>query len=126
MVAIGKVLSTDERTTVTSLLVSRDSIFCDGEQLSEPGLIETMAQTAAARAGLQAMALPTASAPPIGYIGAISNLHIAFRPAVGDEVITTVTIDYEVLNVSLVTARVTVQDRIAAECAMKIFLVGAP
>jgi predicted hotdog family 3-hydroxylacyl-ACP dehydratase len=118
IVMIEKLISSDEFSTTTSLRISESNIFCSGGVLGEAGIIENMAQTAAVRSGYVAS---QSNAPiPTGFIGAIKNLEIYFLPAVNTEIVTTITIEYQVLNASLISARVTAQGRVVAESDMTI------
>ena len=50
-VMIDKLLSFSETTTTTGLSIRADNIFVENGLFKEPGLVENIAQTAAARAG---------------------------------------------------------------------------
>jgi predicted hotdog family 3-hydroxylacyl-ACP dehydratase len=47
-VMIGRLLHWDEKLTRTSFLVNDDNVFVEDGEFREPGLIENIAQTAAA------------------------------------------------------------------------------
>ena len=51
VIMIGKLLEVTDTKTVTSLLIKDDNLFCSEGLFREPGLIENMAQTAAAGVG---------------------------------------------------------------------------
>ena len=48
MVMVDKLIFAEEKKVVTSFLIRRDNIFCSDGVFTEAGLIENMAQTAAA------------------------------------------------------------------------------
>src|SRR5258708_192834 len=85
-VMIDRVAHSDAAITRTSFKVTADNIFVINGKFREPGLLENIAQTAAAGAGELAMRENRPVA--IGYIGAVKNLEIGDLPAVGDELLT--------------------------------------
>ena len=89
-VMISKLLYSDERITRTSFLVTEENVFVEKGLFREPGLMENIAQTAAARAGYIARSgnLPV----QVGYIGAVKNLEIGGLPGTGDELVTEIMI----------------------------------
>jgi predicted hotdog family 3-hydroxylacyl-ACP dehydratase len=120
MVMVGKLISVEGRRTLTSFTVSKENLFCDGKKFVEAGLIENIAQTAAAGAGYRSF-LKNESPPP-GFIGGIKNLVIHSLPVVGDLIITEVSVEHEVLDATVITGKISVNGRPVAECEMKIFL----
>ena len=107
-------------TTLTSFLVSGDNLFCEGGRLTEAGLIENIAQTAAAGAGYRSVLKN--EPPPPGFIGGIKNLVIHSLPVVGDVLITGVSVEHEVFDATVIAGRISVNGKPVAECEMKIFL----
>lgn len=88
--------------------------------LSEAGLIENMAQTAAAGSGYQCAQRQVAV--PVGYIGAIKNLSIHALPAIGHSIETTVRTLHEVGNASIVAAECRLAEQLIASCELTIFV----
>jgi 3-hydroxymyristoyl/3-hydroxydecanoyl-(acyl carrier protein) dehydratase len=119
MVMIGKLLEAAGRKTVTSLVIREDNLFFADGFFREPGLVENMAQTAAAGAGY--IACQNEKDPPAGFIGGLRNLRIHGLPGAGDEIITEVTVEHEVFDASVINARVFLKGTCIAECEMKIF-----
>ena len=120
MVMVGKLHVVDNRRTVSSLIIREDNIFCQEGIFREPGLVENIAQTAAAGAGYRArrenkMLLP-------GFIGGIRKLEIMELPKTGEEISTEIIIEHEILGATVVKGKVTRYDTLIAECEMKIFL----
>jgi 3-hydroxymyristoyl/3-hydroxydecanoyl-(acyl carrier protein) dehydratase len=120
MVMVGKLICAEGRKTTTSFLVSEDNLFCENKIFTEAGIIENIAQTAAAGAGYRS--LLKNETPPPGFIGAIKSLVIHSLPVAGDLLITEVSVDHEVFDATVITGRTTVDSRLIAECEMKIFL----
>lgn len=119
-VMISKLLYSGESITRSSLRVTEDNIFVENGRFREAGLMENIAQTAAARAGYIARMenLPV----QVGYIGAVKNLVITGLPRTGDELITEITIKDQVFDVTIITGKVLCGERIVAQCEMKIFI----
>jgi hypothetical protein len=120
MVMVGKLLMVEGKRTLTSFMISEDNLFCEGVKFLEAGLIENIAQTAAAGAGYRSL-LKNESPPP-GFIGGIKNLVIYSLPVVGDLMITEVSVEHEIFDATVITGKISVNDKIIAECEMKIFL----
>ena len=120
MVMIDRVLYAGKAKTITGLLIKEDNIFVMDGQFREAGLIETIAQTAAAGVGFQYKT--TGEKPPVGYIGSVNKLKIHEMPAVNTLINTKITVDYEVFDFSIISGRVYSGDITFAECEMKIFL----
>jgi len=123
MVMVNKLISCCDGKTVSAFMVDKENIFCENGVFTEPGLIENIAQTAAAGVGYQLMSAHAADTEiPIGYIGAIKNLKIHFLPPVGHEIQTEVQIEHQVMNATIITGKIRSENNLAMECEMKIFL----
>jgi hypothetical protein len=110
----------DEKITRSVFLVKKDNIFVESERFCEPGLLENIAQTAAARAGYVA---GVENKPvQVGYIGAIKNLVIRSLPFVNDQLETEVTVENQIFDVMLIKGKVSCNKVLLAECEMKIFI----
>lgn len=119
-VMVDTLLNFTESTTTTTLAIRADNIFMEDGFFKEPGLVENIAQTAAARAGYIAK---TESKPVlVGYIGAVNNLQIFALPKNGDELITEITIENQIFDVTLIFGKITCNGNIIAQCKMKIFI----
>jgi hypothetical protein len=114
MVMIDELMESDEKLTKTRFLIRETNVFC------QPGLIENIAQTGAARIGY--IARINNKMPPLGFIGAITDLNILLLPGVGTELISTIFIEHEIYNASIVRARIENNERLIFECKMKIFI----
>ncbi len=120
IVMVDEFLGIEESVSKSSLTVREDNIFVDDATLSECGLIEHIAQSAAARVG---HIFNTLNRPiPIGYIGSVNDFTIAAHPKVGDTIYTTIEVIQEVFNITLIRAVCRVNDVEIATCKMKIFL----
>jgi predicted hotdog family 3-hydroxylacyl-ACP dehydratase len=117
---IDRLVFSDASVTRTAFLVTADNIFVANGLFREPGLLENIAQTAAAGAG--ALALQEGRPVTIGYIGAVKNLEIGVLPAVNDELITEVEVEAPILGVTVVSGKLWCNGKVAAQCEMKIFV----
>lgn len=123
-VMIDQLIGSDDISTRTSFQVRPDNIFIEGDQLTEPALVENIAQTAAARAGY----ITTKENLPvlIGYIGAIKDLEIFNLPKINDNLETEIIIKTQVFDVTLISGTVRCNGNILAQCEMKIFIIQPP
>ena len=119
-VMIDKLLSVTETNTTTGFSIQADNIFVEHDTFKEPGLVENIAQTAAARAGYvsQAENKPVL----VGYIGAVNNLQVFALPKTGDELITEITTENQIFDVTLISGKITCNGQLIAQCKMKIFI----
>ena len=105
------------------LVVREDNFFLEADGLiAEVGIIEHIAQSASAFAGYRAIDAG-ATEPPVGYIGEVKNFHLSQRPAVGDVLITTITMGPTVDGVTIISAECKREDGEAvADTRMKIYV----
>ena len=119
-VMIDQLISYNEKITRSSFKIRENNIFVENGQFCEPGLLENIAQTAAARAGY--ISVYDNKPVLIGYIGAIKNLVIYSLPRVNDELVTEVSVEDQIFDVMLIKGKVTCRDVLLAVCEMKIFI----
>lgn len=103
-----------------SLEVRAENIFVDDGVMSECGVVEHMAQTAAARAGY--LSRERGEQVRIGYIGSVKGLVVDRLPRVGEVLHSQVEVKQEVFNVSLVEVVCSSEQGRVAACQMKIFI----
>lgn len=118
-VLIDRLLAFDFEEAVSDLTVRADNIFVEDGALSVYGLIENVAQTCAAKIGYYNRFI-LGKDILIGVIGAIKKFNTFRLPAVGESLRTTVTTVEEVMGMSLVTGKITVNRETIAYCEMKI------
>mgnify|MGYP003295468447 FL=1 len=104
----------------TTLEVRSDNLFLEDDRLTECGLTEHIAQSAAARIGY--LFRKRGDEVPIGFIGSVNNLVVEQLPAVGMRLYTAVRVVQEVFNVTLIEAETATETETVARCKMKIFL----
>ncbi len=121
-VMIDKLLSFSETATTSAFTIKAGNIFVKDGVFKEPGLVENIAQTAAARAGYVSH---TQNKPvQVGYIGAVNNLQIFSLPKTGDELITEITIENQIFDVTLISGKISCNETVLAQCKMKIFIIN--
>lgn len=120
IVMIDKLFYADKTSAATGLLIKEDNIFCKEGYLQEPGIIEHIAQSAAAQIGY--FCKINNVIPPLGFIGAIKNLKINCLPAIGSALVTTITVLHEIMECTIISGKVTCNDKQIAECEMKVFI----
>ena len=119
-VMIDKLLSVTETATTTGFTIKADNIFVQDGLFKEPGLVENIAQTAAASAGYVSH---TENKPVlVGYIGAVNNLQVFALPKTGDELITEITTENQIFDVTLISGKITCNGQLIAQCKMKIYI----
>ena len=120
IVLISALLASDGTRTVSSYRVPAAGLLVEHGHLSEAGLVENIAQTAAAGVGYhcQQLGQPT----PIGFIAAIKDLQISALPPVGTELITEVLVQNQVLEFTIVRGTVRAGETTFASCEMRIFV----
>jgi len=119
-VMVDTLVSSSDGTTLTTLLVQADNVLVSDGELSEAGLTENIAQTAAAGAGYAAHQLGKPVQP--GFIGAVKNLEVFALPKVSDTIETEVKIENRVFDVTIIKGKITSKGETLAQCEMKIFI----
>lgn len=121
-VMVGSLIGCNPEQTATRTLVTAENLFVRNGLLLPEGVIENIAQTAAAGLGfLNKYQLN--QEVKIGFIGAIRNLCILRQPAVGETLTTTVRTVEKVFGMSLVEAEVKIDSDLVARGSMKIALI---
>lgn len=118
MVMIDNLIYCDHQQGQTNFQILSDNLFIEGENFSESGMIENIAQTAAAHMGY--LCLKSNTKVPIGFIGAIKKLEILDLPKIGALIETTIHIENEILGVIILKGRIELRGKIIANLEMKI------
>jgi predicted hotdog family 3-hydroxylacyl-ACP dehydratase len=121
-VMVDEIIDSGETVTRSKFLIKADNIFVENGVMKEPGLVENIAQTAAARAGYISQ---TENKPvSLGYIGSVRNLQINGFPKVNEEIVTEIKIENQIFDVSIISGKISCNENILAQCEMKIFITN--
>lgn len=120
IIMVDEFLGVEDTVSRSALTIAEDNIFVDDGKLTECGVIEHIAQSAALRMGY--LYKSQGKDVPVGFIGSVNKFAIGLSPRVGDRLLTDITIEQELMNISLISAIVCNGDEKIAECKMKIFL----
>lgn len=120
MVMIDKLVYADEKTGRGTLLITGQNPFCIDGILVEAGMMEFIAQTAAAFTGY--VKLEGKKEPSKGYIGSVKNLTVFSFPPEGSEIQSEITIDNELLGFTIITGRIRLHNNLLAQCEMRILI----
>lgn len=119
-VMVDEITGVDDSSGKTRFTVTKENIFFREGKLTEPALIENIAQTAAARIGY--LCHQNNEPVPVGFIGAVQNLEIKQLPVEGQILETEITIKNQVFNVTLIKGVIHCNGTRIAQCDMKIFI----
>lgn len=117
---IDELLHATEAETQTAFTIKAGHLFVADGVFTEPGLIENMAQTAAAGTGWSAAQQNKPA--PVGFIGAVKNFEVSQLPRIGDTIISTIVMQHQVMNAHIVQGTIRLADEIIACAEFKIFL----
>lgn len=118
MTMIDALIAADEKSARGLLFIRESNLFCENGMLAEPGLIEFIAQTAAAYTGFKNKT--TNKEVSEGYIGAIKNLVIHELPKINSRIESEIVVENEIIGYTIISGRVYQDDRLLAECEMRI------
>lgn len=121
IVMVDQIIEAGEEFATTTFNIIQENIFCENGFLREPGIIENIAQTAAAHAGYQCSLRNIAV--PIGYIAAIKNLVIFDLPEIHQSLTTTIRVTNQIFNVTIIQANTSVGENQICSCEMKVFII---
>ena len=119
-VMVNKLVYFDDKITRTNFIIKKDNILLEDDHFSAAGLVENIAQTAAARVGY--IAGIEKKSVQVGYIGAVKNLVINHLPSINDELITEVSVINQIFDVTIISGKVKCNNILIASCEMKIFI----
>ncbi|MEC3906095.1 hypothetical protein VOI54_03640 [Tamlana sp. 2201CG12-4] len=120
IVMIDALLYFDDTKVISGLTITDNNIFVQDAYLTEPGLIEHMAQTVALYTGYH-FYIKNIPAPE-GYIGAIKGVHIERLPKVSEQLETEVKILQEIMGVTLVKGIIRLNGEVIMSAQMKTVL----
>lgn len=118
-VLLDEVRAESEGRTIGHFTVPQEHPLLSGNELTAGALVEFIAQTAGAGAGLARRASGVVGKP--GVIGAIKDLNIFELPVSGQKLEARTKLLHEVMNALVVSGSVYEGTRLLASCELKIF-----
>jgi len=119
-IAVHDLLEATVDFAETQFYVLPESIFVTNGLLRESGLLENIAQTAAAQMGFVCRKKGLAVA--LGYLASVKNLTVHSLPPIGTVLTTSIQVTNHVMSVILLEGIVKLQGTIVCECEMRIFV----
>ena len=119
-IMVHEILQATDDFALTQFEVLPECIFVRNGLFREPGLLENIAQTAAAQMGYvcKKKGLPV----QLGYIASIKNLTVFSLPPIGTVLNTSIQVTNRVLDVILLEGIVRLRGAILCQCEMRIFV----
>ncbi len=125
-VMIDKLLYFDQEKVISGYTILSENIMTNNTHFTEGGLIENMAQSIALHRGYREYINREKSGgkPKTGFIGSIKHATIVALPKIGAEIVTTVNIIAEIMQVTLVEIEVRdIKGNLLASSEMKTIIV---
>ena len=119
-VMVDELLYADEVKTITSFTPNEKSIFSEKDFFSENGLLENIAQTAAAGVGY--ICKVNNVKVPIGFIANVKQFEVLELPKLGNTITTEVEKINEVMDVTIVKGKVSYNSKIIVNCELRILI----
>jgi predicted hotdog family 3-hydroxylacyl-ACP dehydratase len=120
MVMIDELSYAGEKSAGGRLFILESNLFCSKGFFQEAGIVEFIAQTAAAYTGY--LQLKEGKSVRLGFIGSVKNLMINSLPPVNSEIESEIVVDSELLGYTIITGRVLQESIVLAQCEMRIKL----
>lgn len=117
---VDELLEVNEAATRSRFSIQDSNIFVEAGLLEVSGMVENIAQTAAAGVGY-ACKLKN-EVVPIGFIAAVRDLNVYIYPSSGTEVETVTTNLQQIMDVSIVKGEIFQNGTLLASCELRIFL----
>jgi predicted hotdog family 3-hydroxylacyl-ACP dehydratase len=118
-VMIDKLLLVNNKSVTSNFIITAENIFCENGYFSEAGLLENIAQTAAAGNGYnEQIAKKKVSG---GFIIGVKNFEVFFLPEINDILTTNIIVTDNIFNIIAIAGKIVCNYKLAAQCEMKIF-----
>lgn len=118
-VLVDELVSCENGAFVSSFQIPENHPLVYNGKLSEGGLIENIAQTAAAGNGLEAKRKGIEI--PKGFIAGIKNLKINRIPSCNSQIYTKIILQDRILGFDLIKGEISENNVLIASCEMKIY-----
>ena len=120
IIMIDKILNHSDEKTSTSLTIKETNIFVEENIFQSSGLIEHIAQSSAARMGMQT--IEEGKKPLLGYIASIKNMMINRLPKVGETILTEIIVTNHINNIIVIKGESKVDNIVVSSCELKVFI----
>lgn len=120
MVMIDSLVEHSEEKTITLFTIEANNIFVRDGALQESGLIENIAQSAAASSGYYYH--QNKLQQPLTYIASINKVRILKLPKVNESIQTEIKLTSNILNINVISGKCFLKDELIAECEMKVLI----
>lgn len=123
-VMVGSLMNRENEQAISQFYISNDNILVKNGEFTVSGLLENIAQTAAANAGYECYLknIPV----PLGFIGAISKVSVNKLPKHETTIETKIEILQEVFGITLIKGEVFQNNQPIISCQMKIMIQKEP
>lgn len=119
-VMVDNLVEASAQGATTQFEVLGDNVLVQDEFFSEAGLVENVAQTAAAQAGYYAYVHKQPA--PMGFIANVKDLKVYKLPQVGSLLTTTVKVVNQVFDMTLCLGEVKSKDEVVCQCEIRVFV----
>ena len=120
IIMIDKILNHSDEKTSTSLTIKETNIFVEKNIFQSSGLIEHIAQSSAARMGMQTT--EEEKKLLLGYIASIKNMMINRLPKVGETILTEIIVTNHINNIIVIKGESKVDNIVVSSCELKVFI----
>ena len=120
IIMIDEIVNHSDVKTTTSLTINKTNIFVEENIFQSSGLIEHIAQSSAARMGIQTT--EEGKKPLLGYIASIKNMMINRLPKVGETILTEIIVTNHINNIIVVQGESKVDNIVVSNCELKVFI----
>ncbi len=120
MIMVSGLIYLDDTSSISEFIISDTNILLEDKYLSEAGLLENMAQTAALDIGYRNSLKHTS--PREGYIAAIQKATISDLPKIADTIYTEVFTEFESDNLRKIRLTTRFNEKIIATAQMTTVL----
>ena len=120
MIMIDKIIGHSDEKTVTSLIIRKTNIFVEEDFFPSSGLMEHIAQSSAARMGMET--IKQGKKPLLGYIASIKNLSIIRLPKIGETILTDIIQTNKINNIIVIIGESKINDIVVSSCELKVFI----
>jgi len=120
IIMIDKIIGHSNEKTSTSFIIKETNIFVEDGFFRSSGLIEHIAQSSAARMGMET--INQGKKPFLGYIASIKNLAINRLPKIGENILTDIIQTNQINNIIVIRGESKIDDIVVSNCELKVFI----